>query len=438
MKLSQQKNNKKIVWFSVILVLLVVIVLSVALYVSLIKTKKEPLDLEVKSGVTLVGTIKRIDKQWCFISDRPLNIKYTYYAEQPQQFNGIKKIKIAVVDEYNIDYTKYENKYLAVTGELTLPRGSDELYFLTYKFQDGNLVGTPRAEKKVTPPNVTEPVYDEKTIPDKVKPKTENGHYVYNPYILSKEAQQKFGNDFVEFYIKFVDAYLNYETSIECTNKDFGLDIWSVVFNEFLLFNSDAVLNNSGIVDTNTNRISWTYSSKSREEHEKKIREFETKVNEFLKEVNTNQSDLEKSQRLYHKFCPLMTYDYSELETREHINGYYAFTKNSGICITFSSAYAYLLTSVGVENTTVGGETATIPHAWNVITINGKNYFADPTFELSYNNGMDFVYFGISMETRLNSNQGFDKSKMHIGRYESVSPDEYKISDTNLQIMSLD
>ena len=70
--------------------------------------------------------------------------------------------------------------------------------------------------------------------------------------------------------------------------------------------------------------------------------------------------------------------------------------------------------------------------------INGKNYFADPTFELSYNNGMDFVYFGISMETRLNSNQGFDKSKMHIGRYESVSPDEYKISDTNLQIMSLD
>ena len=62
----------------------------------------------------------------------------------------------------------------------------------------------------------------------------------------------------------------------------------------------------------------------------------------------------------------------------------------------------------------------------------------DPTFELSYNNGMSFTYFGISMETRLNSNQGFDKSKMYIGRYESVSPDEYEISDTNLQIMNLD
>lgn len=432
-----QKNNKKLVWVCVVSALALV-VLSVMLYVYFTRNKKEPLDLEVKSGVTLVGTIKRIDKQWYFISDMPLNIKYTYYAEQPQQFNGIKKIKIAVVDEYNIDYTKYENKYLAVTGELTLPRGSDELYFLTYKFQDGNLVDTPRAEKKVTPPNVIESVYDEKTIPDKVKPKIENGHYVYNPYILSKEAQQKFGNDFVEFYIKFVDAYLNYETSIECTNKDFGLDIWSVVFNEFLLFNSDAVLNSSGIVDTNTNRISWTYSSKSREEHEKKIREFETKVNEFLKGITSSQTDLEKSQRLYHKFCPLMTYDYGELETREHINGYYAFVKNRGICITFSSAYAYLLTSVGVENTTVGGETATIPHAWNVITINGKNYFVDPTFELSYNNGMSFTYFGISMETRLNSNQGFDKSKMYIGRYESVSPDEYQISDTNLQIMSLD
>lgn len=432
-----QKNNKKLVWVCVVSALALV-VLSVMLYLYFTRNKKEPLDLEVKSGVTLVGTIKRIDKQWYFISDRPLNIKYTYFAEQPQQFNGIKKIKIAVVDEYNIDYTKYENKYSAVTGELTLPRGSDELYFLTYKFQDGNIVGTPRAEKKVTPPNVIEPLYDEKTIPDKVKPKIENGHYVYNPYILSKETQQKFGNDFVEFYIKFVDAYLNYETSIECPNTDFGLDIWSVVSDEFLLFNSDAVLNNSGIVDTNTNRISWTYSSKSREEHEKKIREFETKVNEFLKGITSSQTDLEKSQRLYHKFCPLMTYDYGELEMREHINGYYAFVKNRGICITFSSAYAYLLTSVGVENTTVGGETVTIPHAWNVITINGKNYFADPTFELSYNNGMDFVYFGISMETRLNSNQGFDKSKMYIGRYESVSPDEYEISDTNLQIMNLD
>lgn len=63
-----------------------------------------------------------------------------------------------------------------------------------------------------------------------MRPIIENNNYIYNPYLLGKEAIKYYGIEFAEFYIKFVDAYLNYETGVDCPNQGFA-DKLSVIIN---------------------------------------------------------------------------------------------------------------------------------------------------------------------------------------------------------------
>ena len=105
----------------------------------------------------------------------------------------------------------------------------------------------------------------------------------------------------------------------------------------------------------------------------------------------------------------------------------------------FSAAFAVWNisdASLGVKCSIVGGEYTTGPHAWVVFTADGENYFADPTFELSINNGMSYVYFGESYERRIND--GFDENSVYIGRYDAADGRSYGISDHDIRIAQID
>ena len=208
----------------------------------------------------------------------------------------------------------------------------------------------------------------------------------------------------------------------------------SVMYYEFPLFTADGEYDFQNGYDEDTKTLSWSYKSKSKAEHDKLISDFTMAANSFLKQVKASDSEQLRAQAVYHAFCTSMTYDYEIMTTRERIDAYYAYTLRRGICVTFACAMAQLFAQVGVNATVASGETTSGGHVWNVVTINGNNYFCDSTFELSFNSGNGFVYFGMTLKDRLNDGSGFSESNMTIGSMNIKSVSEMALSEKTLQI----
>ena len=104
------------------------------------------------------------------------------------------------------------------------------------------------------------------------------------------------------------------------------------------------------------------------------------------------------------------------LENFERKNAYYAYTNHSGVCITFANVYNQLLTQVGIKTTVAYCDTEEgIGHVWSIVTINGEQYFCDPTYELSYDQGSGYKYFCISYAER--TKNGLGVAGIRYGRY---------------------
>lgn len=55
---------------------------------------------------------------------------------------------------------------------------------------------------------------------------------------------------------------------------------------------------------------------------------------------------------------------------------------------------------------------------------NNEWYFADPTYELTYQNGNYYTYFGINLEKRLNNGE-YDKNNIFVGTYSNKKVTEF-------------
>ena len=127
-----------------------------------------------------------------------------------------------------------------------------------------------------------------------------------------------------------------------------------------------------------------------------------------------------------------MTYDYSAMDILERKESYYAYLYNSGVCVTFATAYNQLLTQVGIDTTLAfcDFKEGLDGHAWSVITLDGKQYFCDPTYELSYDNGNGYKFFGMSYADRIADGTGV--SGIRYGRYRHRQMDEEMIASVSI------
>jgi hypothetical protein len=97
---------------------------------------------------------------------------------------------------------------------------------------------------------------------------------------------------------------------------------------------------------------------------------------------------------------------------------------NSGVCVTFANVYNQLLTQVGIKTTLATCEyDATMGHVWSVVTLDGEDYFCDPTFELARDNGSGYIYFGMNYADRVKD--GLGTEGIRAGKYYTytVQPD---------------
>ncbi len=395
---------------------------------------QEAISISTPGGVMLVGKIEK-DDCFYFVPDQPLNIEYTGTDDTALRFDGLVRLDMFDTDIDGIDKLPYVGKQVTVTGILRTVRGNtEELYLHAYSIEEGNTAGESHAVPDLQPPETGTETTDKPSasLPEQMMPRIENGHYVYNPYMLPLEAIEYKGSGFADFYIDVIDAVLGYRTTVECSDAGYAAAISTVLYYEFPLYGVTFECEYAGAGST---EVKFKYLV-SREEQKQMFAELSECINGYLDDVKQEESEQVKAEIVYHALCTSVSYDHAAAESRKNIASYYAYVEKSGICVTFADAYSQLLTQVGIENTRVAGNDENgSAHAWDLVTINGKNYFCDPTYELNWKNGSAFVYFGQTTANR--ENDGLPSENYMIGKYLIISVEDIEISEKALPIVSI-
>lgn len=383
---------------------------------------KDPIDIETIGGVVIVGRVGYDEAGWHIVPERPLNIIYTYFLDSPSVFQEQTRISMINPKDDGMDKAVYLGHTVTVHGELRFVRNDFEtLYLSPYTITIGKTVEESYGDSELKAPERSVDLYDRSMpLPKYMESRIMDGKYIYNAFMLSEEALQLLGNEFALFYCDFVDAILGYRSEITCPEKAYAEMLSTIIYYELPIFNACAEpfeFFKHYDHATNTINIEYKYSA---DEHQQLIDRFLKAADEMLATVTPDMSDIEKAKNIYHAICTRMVYDDSALEDLERKDSYFAYLHNSGVCVTFANVYNQLLTQVGIKSTLATCEyDATMGHVWSVVTLDGKDYFCDPTFELSYDNGNGYIYFGMNYADR--TRDGIGKDGIRVGKYCFIS-----------------
>lgn len=362
-----------------------------------------PVDIETVGGAVLVGTVGFDEQGWYLQPEQPLNITYQYFLDAPSVFREQTRIGMFDPREDGVEKALYLGQTVTMEGTFRFFRDDFEtLYFMPYTITMGKHVTQSHSAPDLAAPNPPENLYDPAIpLPDCMELTIEDGQYVFNPFRLSEETLEFMGNGFAEFYADFVAAFLNYETEVVCPDRDYAEMLSTVIYYELPLYNACAEpFEFFKHYDSETGTVSIVYLHD--EETFRGIQEqFFHAANTFLSGTSPEQTDEENARSIYHALCTRMTYDDSALTEFERKESYYAYLHNSGVCVTFANVYNQLLNQVGIKTTLAHCDSdETIGHSWSVITLGGVQYFCDPTYELSYDGGAGYRFFGMSYADR--------------------------------------
>ena len=383
---------------------------------------KDPIDIETIGGVVIVGRIGFDESGWHIVPEQPLNISYTYFLDNPSVFPEQTRISMIDPKDDGVDKAVYLGQTVTVHGEFRFVRNDFEtIYLLPYTITMGKIVEESYGDSELKAPEGIVDLYDRSIpLPKYLEPRIMDGKYIYNAFMLSEESLQLLGNDFALFYCDFVDAILSYRSEVPCPEKVYAEMLSSVIYYDFPIFDACAQpFEFFKHYDQETNMINIEYKYNA-DEHQQLLNQFLKAADEMLATVTPDMNEIEKAQNIYHEICTRMVYDDSALEDFERKDSYYAYLHNSGVCVTFANVYNQLLTQVGIKTTLATCDyDATMGHVWSVVTLNGKDYFCDPTFELTHDNGNGYIYFGMNYADR--TRDGIGKDGIRVGKYYSTS-----------------
>lgn len=119
-----------------------------------------------------------------------------------------------------------------------------------------------------------------------------------------------------------------------------------------------------------------TYSM-TKEEAELALDEIEQSLSECMREVPLNEDEYSTVKYLYEYLIDNTEYD-KDADNNQNIRS--VFLGGRSVCQGYAKAMQYMLQKVGFQSFLVTGYTGTERHAWNLVRVNGKYYYLDPTW----------------------------------------------------------
>ena len=393
-----------------------------------------PVDINTVGGAVIVGVIGYDEQGWYIQPEQPLNVSYEYFLDNPSVFP--QQTRIAMLDPAidGVEKARYHGQTVTIEGTFHFFRDDFEtLYFAPHTITMGKLVPQSYSAPELTTPKEPENLYDPSLpLPKYMDSMIQDGQYIYNAFMLSEESLRLMGNDFAAFYVDFVDAFLNYRSEVECPDKSFSEMLSTIIYYDFPLYSACAEpIEYVKHYDHDAGTLSIVYKY-DENTHADIIAQFMDAANTLLADTTPNKTDVENAKIIYHALCTRMTYDYSALTEFERKENYYAYLHNSGVCTTFANTYNQLLTQVGIKTTLAHCDnTETIGHVWSVVTLDGEQYFCDPTYELNYDSGAGYHFFGMNYADR--TADGTGAQGIRYGRYYTHPMDAEMIAERSLE-----
>lgn len=101
--------------------------------------------------------------------------------------------------------------------------------------------------------------------------------------------------------------------------------------------------------------------------------------------ITNEMPKYDKAVALNNAVCAALTYDVTQAS--QFSDGLYSVQMGGrGYCEHFADLYQTLCQAVGIDCAVIVGVTGGAGHAWNVLSIDGKEYFVDPTWNDKSNN----------------------------------------------------
>lgn len=133
-----------------------------------------------------------------------------------------------------------------------------------------------------------------------------------------------------------------------------------------------------------------TYSM-TKEEAKLALAQMEQSLSDCMSEVPLNEDEYSTVKYLYEYLIDNTEYD-KDADNNQNIRS--VFLGHRSVCQGYAKAMQYMLQKVGIQSFLVTGYTGTERHAWNLVRVNGKYYYLDPTwgdasYSYSGNEGME-------------------------------------------------
>ena len=219
--------------------------------------------------------------------------------------------------------------------------------------------------------------------------------------IIPVEEKQLFGapDDSVSYSAKAINtdalkAYLRDEL-VKCPEKvdisSFNLeytDANSSILSNIIYYESPELFHVKGLSMSISNGTIKTIIPKYRYTAQEYIPMYNaclTQANSILDGIigNNNLSDVEKALLIHDRLAVHCEYDESVYTTGNVPDSSYimygTLAKGVSVCQGYAEAYYYLLEKVGIENRLCSSDA--LYHVWNIVTINGKEYHVDVTWD---------------------------------------------------------
>ena len=239
-----------------------------------------------------------------------------------------------------------------------------------------------------------------------------------------------------------VDAFLLYEESalieVKGNTQRFITDMMYIVDCTCPMFKAFADFNEMTAYDASTGKVSWKFRVE-KDVFDVKAQEFTKITEDYLSVVSLEDSETMRAILLYHGLVKDLKYDYdligdaynnlSKEEAALRESPYNVLVNHSGICTNNAQALMFLYTQAGIDAGTVlhtGGQGM---HMWNVVLIDGKYYYCDPTFDVE----RVFDYFGTTAADKAAWAGGYSAEEgTMLG---TVIPEKYDITDTRFETL---
>ena len=126
------------------------------------------------------------------------------------------------------------------------------------------------------------------------------------------------------------------------------------------------------------------------------------KTTEVLKLiVKDSMTDYDKELKIHDYIVSNCEYGYVDTAKKYAYRAYGVLVNQKAVCNGYAEAMALLLTCAGVENRIINGYADDEPHAWNLVSIDGKWYQVDATWDDPLPDRGDFaghMYFNVTDE----------------------------------------